>query len=118
MRRIAVSLLVLAAVTATAADDRAAEAAARRMGEAADACLVDVSDRRIPYGRSHNCTVRLSAASKAYFATGAKLTYSDATSIPRHAYLAMSAKSVAWSAAALSNAGHRNEVPIFHLGIW
>jgi hypothetical protein len=96
--------------------DSAMEKAATEFSEAADQCLLDVRDRKIPYSKSQNCTGRLHQASLAYSNfPDFRLTYSDQP-VPRHAYIAESANSVAWSAAALSNAIHKDADPV--LGLW
>ena len=96
--------------------DMEMERAATNFSKAADDCLVDVSEKNIPYASSANCTKRLSGTSSAYTSfPSMQLTYSGAP-VPRHAYIAESAKSVAWSAAALSNARFRNIEPI--LSLW
>ena len=95
--------------------DMEIERAATAFSKAADDCLLDVRDKRIPYARSYNCTVRLDKASSAYTSLpNIKLTYTD-EAVPRHAYIAEGAKSVAWSAAALSNAMFQNAEPVFSL---
>ena len=92
------------------------EEAASALEEAASACLLDVRDRGISYGRSDNCASRLDQAATVYISIpGMKLGYED-QSVPRHAYIAAKAQKVAWSAAALSNAFFRDEEPV--ISIW
>lgn len=95
--------------------DMELERAATAFSKAADDCLIDVRDKRIPYARSYNCTARLDKASSAYTSfPNMKTTYTD-EAVPRHAYIAEGAKSVAWSAVALSNAMLQNAEPVFSL---
>ena len=95
--------------------DTEMERVAIAFSKAADDCLLDVRDRNIPYTRSYNCTTRLGQAISDYTRfPNMKLTYTD-EAVPRHAYIVESAKSVAWSAAARSNAMFRNAEPGFSL---
>lgn len=92
--------------------DMAKEMTATNFSKAADDCLLDVRDRNIPFASSYNCTKQLDRTSSAYTSLpDMKLTYLD-EAVPRYAYIAESAKSVAWSAAALSNAKFRNVEPV------
>lgn len=92
------------------------ERVATNFSKAADDCLLDVRDKKIPYARSFNCTKQLDRTSAAYTSLpNMKLTYVG-EAVPRHAYIAENAKSVAWSAAALSNAMFRNDEPV--LSLW
>ena len=113
-------LLVIMAVPALACVDvvrreTEMERTARALQEAADQCLLDVRDRGVSYRGSSNCTTRLDDAATAYVSfPSMKLTYAN-ESVPRHAYIAESAKAVAWSAAAWSNAKFCDEEPVFSL---
>jgi len=92
------------------------ERVAMEFSLAADECLLDVRDRQIPFSNSNNCTKRLSNASMAYVSfSKVEIIYLD-EAVPRFAYIAEGAKSVAWSAAALSNARFRNVEPV--TSIW
>ncbi len=114
--RVAIALTLTALSACDDGNDTQAEAAAREMMAAADDCLMDVRDRGMPYQQSPSCTTKLSRASKRYTDRPVRLTYTDETVIPRHAYLAEVAKSTAWSAAALSNGMHKT-VPAVH-SLW
>lgn len=92
------------------------ERAATNFSKAAEDCLLDVRDKNIPYAHSNNCTKQLDRTSSAYTSLpNFRFTYME-EAVPRHAYIAESAKSVAWSAAALSNAMYRNVEPV--LSLW
>lgn len=111
-----VAALALTGCVDVVSRDMEMERAAMRFSKAADDCLLDVRDKRIPYAQSHNCTKLLDRTSAAYMSSSkAKLTYID-EAVPRHAYIAESAKAVAWSAAALSNAMFRTSEPV--LSLW
>jgi len=108
-------LLTLTGCVDVVGRDLEIEAVAKRFSKAAEQCLLDVRDRNIPYSRSRNCTQRLSETSEAYInISKVKLIYWD-EAVPRYAYIAENAKSVAWSAAALSNAIYRNTEPVTSL---
>lgn len=66
-------------------------------------------------GHSLRAGAVTTAASRAYSDTGVPLSYKEARAILRHAYLAMAAKSTAWSAAALFNGTRRDQYPVFIL---
>lgn len=95
--------------------DTNAESLARALSDAADACLLDVRDKQIPYNRSRNCTTRLGQAATNYTADlNIKLHYSKGP-VPYHAYLAANARATGWTAAAYSNFKYPDD-PI--LSLW
>jgi len=111
-----IALLALSGCVDLVGRDMGMETAATHFLKAADDCLHDVRDKKIPYASSFNCTKRLDKASNAYTSLpNMKLTYTG-EAVPRHAYIAESAKTVAWSAAALSNGLFRNYEPV--LSLW
>ena len=87
--------------------DAELERLADRFSAVADACLVDVRDKRMRFADSGSCA-SLGEASKAYLRPDVELTY-QGRAVPRHAYAAAQAKGTAWSAAALSNAIHPSQ---------
>ena len=108
-------LLCIALVSGPAfgRDEAAAEHAARAMVFAAEACLIDVKDRKIAYLNSNNCTRRLSMAVEQYVGFEfVRLDYLDQPTIPRHAYIALSAKATALNAAAISNISYGAVSPV------
>ena len=93
------------------------ESAAQAFSNAASDCLLDVRDNDIPYFKSINCTKRLTQTSAVYTSfSDTKPVYTD-EAIPRHAYIAEGAKSMAWSAAAISNAKYRDAEPVL-FSLW
>ena len=108
-------LLLLTGCIDVVSRDFDMERAAEDFSKAAEACLLDVRDNNRAYMQSHNCTERLKLAGAAYTKfPNMELTYTD-EAVPRHAYIAESAKTKAWIAAALSNATYRNVEPVFAL---
>ena len=109
-----ITALVLVGCVDVSLRDSELERLADRLSNLADACLIDVRDKNVPYLNSTNC-VGMGEASASYLSRGGvQLTYTEQAA-PRHAYTAVSAKSTAWSAAALSNAFHRNRPPVVAL---
>ena len=110
-----VFLLPLAGCLDVISRDLDMESAAMAFSKAAEACLLDVRDNNRPFMRSPNCTDRLKLASAAYTSfPNMKLSYTD-EAVPRHRYIAEEAKTMAWNAAAFSNATYRNAEPVFAL---
>ena len=111
-----VTVFVLSGCVDAVGRDMEMERAAQNFSNAADECLYDVRDRHIPYARSYNCTKQLDRTSSVYLSfPNTKLIYTGEAA-PRHAYIAEVAKSVAWSALALSNGMYRNQEPV--LSLW
>lgn len=109
-------LVALSGCVDVVSRDMDMERAAMDFSKAAEDCLLDVRDKKIPYMHSHNCTKRLDRTSAAYTSfPNMKLTYMG-EAVPRHAYIAEEAKTMAWSAAALSNGMFRNVEPV--LSLW
>ena len=111
-----VFLLPLAGCLDVISRDLDMESAAMAFSKAAEVCLLDVRDNNRPYMQSPNCTDRLKLASAAYTKfPNMQLTYTD-EAVPRHAYIAESARTMAWIAAAISNANYRDVEPV--IAIW
>jgi len=111
----AAAIYLTCAGNAVANSEASIEKAANEFSKAAEACLLDVRDKQIPYSKSTNCKARLFRTSKAYINhPGVELVY-DGDVIPKHAYIAANAKIMAWSAAALSNAMFRNVETVISL---
>jgi hypothetical protein len=104
---IAALTLMLVGCVDVSQRDAELETLAKRLSELADACLLDVRDKKVIYAESRNCT-SMGEASKAYLRPGVEITY-QGKAVPRHAYAAAEAKSTAWSAVALSNAFHPDQ---------
>lgn len=87
-----IAVLALSGCVDLVGRDMDMETAATHFSKAADDCLHDVRDKKIPYARSFNCTKRLDRTSDAYTSLpNMKLTYMG-EAVPRHAYIAESAK--------------------------
>ena len=91
----------------------AARKAAETFADTADECLLDVRDRGISYDKSKFCAVA-DPQHLAYVNLDRHSLWGNTARAPHHAFVVAKARSVLWSAVAISNAKHGTK----RTGLW